>query len=77
MFSFSLLRGDSLLFPASICCNFCVSLSAKKEIARVTDLFKVCVPQKGQSREVEGARAQIGTKRVSNEGKSLHSSANK
>lgn len=30
----SLLRGDSLLFPASICCNFCVSLSAKKEIAR-------------------------------------------
>lgn len=63
MFFFSLLRGDSLLFPASICYNFCVSLSAKKEIARVTDLFKkVCVPQKGQSREVEGARAQIGTK---------------
>lgn len=43
----SLLRGDSLLFPASICCNFCVSLSAKKEIARVTDLFKKVCTTKG------------------------------
>lgn len=44
---FSLLREDSLLFPASICCNFCVSLSAKKEIARVTDLFKKVCTTKG------------------------------
>lgn len=47
MFFSSLLRGDSLLFPASICCNFCVSLSAKKEIARVTDLFKKVCTTKG------------------------------
>lgn len=49
-----------LLFVVTFVC----SLSAKKEIARARNkLFKVCVPQTGQSREVEGARAQIGTKR--------------
>lgn len=48
-----------LLFVVTFVC----SLSAKKEIARARNKLRFCVPQTGQSREVEGARAQIGTKR--------------
>lgn len=60
----SVLRGDSLLFPASICCNFCVSLSAKKEIARARNKLRLCVPQSRVKAERTKVRAQIETKRV-------------
>lgn len=60
----SQLCGDSLLFPASICCNFCVSLSAKKEIARARNKLRLCVPQSRVKAERTKVRAQIETKRV-------------
>lgn len=44
--------------------TFCVSLSAKKEIARARNKLRFCVPQSRVKAERTKVRAQIETKRV-------------